>query len=216
VNFIHKQNEPDEFTEWKKTIGSPGNSGEWDDLKNPEKENLHRSLMDEQGSVCCYCERSISSSPSHIEHIKPQSVYPDDRFNYSNLLSSCNGDGEKHCGHKKGNWFDPSLFVSPLDPDCVSYFKFTSAGEIKPTDDPHSRPAAQETIDHLNLNDPSLVDKRKKVIDGLGITDSSFSNSELITIRNHYGHRDSSGRFSQFRACIDYILGVHISSPSHP
>ena len=34
-------------------------------------------------------------------------------------------------GGRKGNWYDPDLFVSPLHPDCESRFRFYDDGRFK-------------------------------------------------------------------------------------
>jgi len=36
----------------------------------------------------------------------------------------------ENCGNFKGDWYDENLMVSPLDPNCASYFQYTGAGEI--------------------------------------------------------------------------------------
>ena len=214
MNFIHKQNEPVEFSEWKKTIDTPGNSGQWDDFRQPEKGIVLQSLLGEQGFVCCYCEQKVSPTDSHIEHLKPQQFFPEERFDYLNILASCNGNGNNHCGQRKGNWYDPSLFTSPLDADCMTHFKFTSAGAIKPTNDPAKHPVASETIARLNLNTPSLIDKRKRVLKELII--EGISTEELKTIKEKYSFRNFSGQFDPFRAFVDYILGIYTTTPTLP
>jgi len=209
VNFIHKHNEPNDFTEWKKSNGIPGNDREWDNLRNPEKDIVHHSLLNEQGAVCCYCEQKVSDTESHIEHIKPQSSYLSDRFDYNNLLASCEGSGHSnHCGHAKSSWYEASLFVSPLQQNCHTFFKFTSAGEIKQTDDPEKKPAAVETINHLKLNHSSLTANRKATWEGL--FDESLSDEDLKSLREKYVLPDTSGQFSPFRAFVDYILSLYI------
>jgi uncharacterized protein (TIGR02646 family) len=212
VNFIFKQKEPAEFLKWKKTIGTPGNSGEWYDFKQPDKEAVHQSLLREQGFVCCYCEQGVSKDKSHIEHIKPQSSYPQHRFDYQNMLASCEGNDGRHCGHKKDNWYDPLKFVTPLVSDCTTFFIFTSAGEIKPTDNPERESAANETINRLNLNHSSLIANRKAVLNA--IFDIDLTTEELMLLKKHYGTRKSSGQFSPFRSFVDYILGSYITKPT--
>jgi hypothetical protein len=52
------------------------------------------------------------------------------------------------CPHKKSDWYDRDLIVSPLDPGCAEYFRYTAAGEMFPTTD-HKRSAAARTIIEL-------------------------------------------------------------------
>jgi uncharacterized protein (TIGR02646 family) len=44
---------------------------------------------------------------------------------------------QEFCGQKKGDWYDPTLMVSPLDPHCTAYFRYTAVGEILPTTNAH-------------------------------------------------------------------------------
>ena len=36
------------------------------DLRDPEKKEVKKSLMKEQGHICCYCERRLTDEDSHI------------------------------------------------------------------------------------------------------------------------------------------------------
>ncbi|NEP57986.1 MAG: TIGR02646 family protein [Symploca sp. SIO2G7] len=71
------------------------------------------------------------SDSCHIEHLKPQEKFPQLALDYNNLLASCQAERSKNpppplrCGYKKDNWYDEKLFVSPLQPDCESFFRYT-------------------------------------------------------------------------------------------
>ena len=73
----------------------------------------------EQGYICCYCGVAIDKGSCHIEHFKPQGIDETVRFDYFNLIVSCQGEDDKprvpvHCGHQKDNWYDKKLLVSPF------------------------------------------------------------------------------------------------------
>lgn len=110
---------------------------------------------------------------SHIEHEKPKSSFPQQTFEYGNLLlSSLTSEDLKHFpgpqqfgGHFKGSKFDAGSFVSPHQVNCRDYFIYSSGnGEISPN---LALPAdeqqkARSTIDLLNLNAPFLKAERKQ------------------------------------------------------
>ncbi|MDP2982211.1 MAG: retron system putative HNH endonuclease [Candidatus Latescibacter sp.] len=215
MKFIKKKSEPQDFKEWKKTIGEPGNKGEWVDLKNPEKDSLQSNLLNEQGYICCYCGNRIELQDSHIEHLKPQSKYHELRFEYRNLLASCNG-GKRircsvHCGRKKDKWFDEDLFITPLNPSCSEFFRFSSEGEIKPSDNPDKQKPALETISKLGLNHTILIALRRNALNGIFDDFDSLSNEDLEKLIENYRNTDSKGKYEPFCAVIEYVLTQYIS-----
>lgn len=156
MKYIEKNNEPESLLKFRRKNKSYSNLHESPDIKR----ELKKSLLSEQGYICCYCECQISEDKSHIEHIKPQSKYKESDLSYENMLVSC--DNKDRCGNKKGNWYDESNFISPLENDCANNFKFLKNGEMLPADKSNS--AAKETIERLGLNTYNIVQTRKKII----------------------------------------------------
>lgn len=138
------------------------------------KEEIRHFLRQEQYYLCAYCEISLNELDQHIEHLKPKSTYPQDTFDYNNLVLSCfssstvnqYSQADRSCGYYKGNQYEPSRFVSPLDPDCQRFFYYNLVGEVEPNSslNPKERIQAQYTIDLLNLNNPRLVRQRLDLI----------------------------------------------------
>jgi hypothetical protein len=71
MKYIEKGKEPIEFTNWKKKKNSKWTPS-FGDLSGKEKLAVLNALKREQGFICCYCERSLESIDSHIEHFVPQ------------------------------------------------------------------------------------------------------------------------------------------------
>ncbi|WP_069472829.1 retron system putative HNH endonuclease, partial [Candidatus Marithrix sp. Canyon 246] len=112
---------------------------------------------------------------SHIEHIEPQEKNPQRRFDYNNLIASCNGgeaccsDNQKNsydqldinsCGHRKSNEFDSKLFLNPIaQTDINDYFDYNhhTAAIMPSTVMPKK---AQYMIDLLNLDNQYLCNSR--------------------------------------------------------
>ncbi|MCM1512956.1 MAG: TIGR02646 family protein [Oxalobacter formigenes] len=169
----------------------------YDDLRSDQKNTIKKALMVEQGYICCYCERELEQEDSHIEHFIPQSHSRCDPLDYSNMLCSCVKERKKgdtlHCGVKKGNWYDETLLISPLDSDCEKKFLYTDDGRIKPrvkNDD-----AAKTTIEKLGLNCQKLIEERKEVLDVM--IDDDLTDEELVSFIDKYLAK-KNGKFNQF------------------
>ena len=134
-----------------------------------EKDDVRKSLVNEQRGICCYCMQRIYPNLENmkIEHNQSQSPnkFPQKQLDYGNLLGACLGGTGKpkrdqHCDTRKG---DDNISFNPADPadDVELLFKFPGSGRIEAND-----PKLQSEIDNiLNLNHSRLVKNRKAVID---------------------------------------------------
>lgn len=118
MKFIKKkEREPQRFTDWK-ALSNEEWQPAYHELSGRVKKDVVDSLLDEQGSLCCYCGQQISASTSHVEHFRPQSRFPEKELEYVNLHVSCQKVRKKqmpeYCGIAKGDWFDEELTISPL------------------------------------------------------------------------------------------------------
>jgi len=207
MKYIVKGPEPQKFTNWKALANEnwqPGYNG----LSGQEKEAVKTALMEEQGYICCYCERELTDSDSHIEHIRPQSDPTVDPLDYSNIACSCQNQTKKgeprHCGKLKDDWYDKNRFISPLDKNCESFFEYTFDGYIQPANNDQ---AASVTIDKLGLNIDKLNELRKKAIEPFIYDD--LSDEELADFVNGY-LKKQNGKFNPFYTTIKYLFGSHI------
>ena len=141
-------------------------------LPAAEKEALLSALVAEQGSLCAYTMRRISPDRSHVEHVKPQSRCRADQqgtdLTYTNIIACFPREGMKsecrYGAQAKDDWWsdDPNEFVSPLDQHCEDRFLYSMDGQVTPK---RAHSGAENTIDVLKLNHPSLVEDRKRVIE---------------------------------------------------
>ena len=160
MRLINKQAAPVALENW--TAANP--AATFATLDNSLKKNVKESLLSEQHFVCCYCENEINPNNSHIEHLRPQSKYPNEQLDYENLMASCEANNRKaHCGHKKSKNLLP---ISPLGPnDPAPNFIYSADGHIY--SHPKANRLADKTISILGLNARRLVNMRKAAISGL-------------------------------------------------
>lgn len=226
MKHIQKRSEPEEFTKWK----AKSRTWEKFQKKTKIRRLVKNSLLEEQFHLCCYCEQSLegeydeieplsdseiyedaqpdddSTKPekSHIEHLQPRSDSAVDPLSYENLLCSCLKDWPPnvplHCGALKGNWFDPSLLISPLDPACESRFAYSELGDIIPADKDDL--AAATTIEKLGLNIPKLRAMRAAEI--ARFTDESLSLEDLQILIDDY-LQEKNGRLNRFWTTIKHL-----------
>lgn len=200
---INKGLEPSDFSEWK-ALDKMSSNPNWNRVPAEQRESVHRSLMYEQGFICCYCEASITTDDSHIEHFRPKDKkkYPQLQLDYDNLHCSCQRDqasGEpRHCGHKKGSWFNDELLVSPMAEDCEEKFNFLGDGQILPH---QGDAAAKETIKRLSLNISKLQALRAAAVEA--VIESNLPNAEIQSLVTT---RDTEGRFVGYCTTIKQVL----------
>ena len=83
----------------------------------PDKDVLRKSLLKEQGYICCYCMSRIKSDEMKIEHWQPQTKYTSRQLDYRNLLGACMGNQgarpqNQHCDTRKG---DSEITINPIE-----------------------------------------------------------------------------------------------------
>ena len=210
MKHIQKDPEPGSLTSYNQRLGN--RTPNWKSFNKSVKTDVYHALLKEQGYICCYCGISIARKNCHIEHYRPKSKYKHLTFNYTNLIASCQGEDEQrptkpvHCGHKKGGWFDEDLMISPLDPKCPDYFKYTGSGEILATDNPDKQDAAETTIHRLALNINKLTKMRRKAIDAALQVVQGLDDTEIKILAQAYQELDSEGRYTPFWAAIAYTF----------
>lgn len=204
MKYIEKKEEPEDFRDWKNKENENWKP-DYSSLDKDIRISLKNSLIAEQGYLCCYCERRLDETDSHIEHLVPQSLGLVDPLDYGNLLCSCQDQisrGEpRHCGNLKENWYDESQLISPLDKSCEGRFAYTGNGKIKLANENDS--AAQETIEKLGLDIDKLKDLRKKVISRF--FDPGMSKDDRKKFAEGY-LKMKDGRYNPFYTTIWYLF----------
>ncbi|WP_423808293.1 TIGR02646 family protein (plasmid) [Photobacterium damselae] len=196
MRYIFKGPEPKIFTDWK-NLANEDWQPSYKLLSNPEKKAVFRSLIQEQGGICCYCERKLEPNDYHIEHLNPQAEHNDDDLDYENLLCSCLRKTAKgaplHCGKTKEDY---ELKVTPLDPNCQQQFNFSSDGSITALTQ-----EAKEAIEILKLDLEKLCDMRAKMFEPF--LDPELEQEEFLAFIRGYVKKDSNGFYNPFVSAVE-------------
>lgn len=213
MKYIIKNSEPKELQEWKDKKNESWQPN-WNNFQKPEKDIVLKSLIEEQGFICCYCNRELKPENEEvvIEHNKPRSnCSEEEKIDYLNMLASCDGilkkgdrkyiPKEDHCCDRyRGN----KEVISPLDPLCESYFKYNWSGEIIGESE-----KASQTIKYLNLNIDDLKKDRRDTIEGFLFVDENeiVTEEEAKKIKEELlNAKSSSGKFKPFCMAVVGII----------
>ena len=192
------------------------------------------ALLAEQGHLCAYTLKRIDLSSAHIEHLKPQHTcrVEDAQRELENVVLSredvawhnmvaCfpapNPDAApKYGAVKKDDWW-PAVgvtgFISPLNADCETRFRFGLNGEITPTI--AGDVAASETIKAIGLDDGRLMELRRRAILEMGLHPRSTvplkSPTKVRQLIAAWQHRDSSNKYTEFCAPLRAAALRHLA-----
>ena len=134
-----------------------------------DKENLRKSLVDEQHGLCCYCMGRIhpNRKSMKIEHWQSQAHHPNKQLDYKNLLGAClGGTGQphcrQHCDTRKGN---RELKWNPANTShrIEARVQYGPDGSIKADDADFNK----QINDVLNLNLSMLKNNRIGSLNGI-------------------------------------------------
>ena len=159
---IKKRQEPQSLTSYRKTPGATYGG-------YSKKDDLRKSLAEEQRKICCYCMSRIEHKRSKmkIEHHKSISHFSALQLKYKNLLGAClGGEGQRkkaqHCDTYKGNKplsFNPAYLSHNIEKKVY----YSGDGKIGST----NQAIDNELNKVLNLNCYNLTQRRKGVIKAL-------------------------------------------------
>ncbi|MFZ2727472.1 MAG: retron system putative HNH endonuclease [Methylococcaceae bacterium] len=242
MKYIIKSKSPFEFEQWKeqyqlteedlenspeivnwKNLSGKEKTAVWEKLSGDDKKSVKKSLLQEQGYICCYCQKEIEVNKfTIIEHLESRKTSPIKMFNYDNMLACCDGGDEDranesvknipkaqrtpvYCGAKKDN---SSLPISPLDTQCENHFKYIKV--VSPDNNNKSLVIIQsdtnegkDAIRILNLDNKSLREMRGEFIDGFIQGISKEEIEELLPIIKN---KKEDGHFFPFCIAIETIL----------
>jgi uncharacterized protein (TIGR02646 family) len=140
------------------------------------------------GSKCAYCESSVTAvSYQHVEHFRPQSIYPKLAYDWNNLLLAC---PRCNSGHKKAQFplmdgsqpvenitnacllddNDDNALIDPCRDEPEEYFDFQDEWLVCRGNNSRAR----HTRDICGLNRDDLRRERKKSLYPVEIAAKTF------------------------------------------
>jgi uncharacterized protein (TIGR02646 family) len=220
MKYIWKTRCPHTYSQWCSVVAGTSKS-DWREVPSATKGQLLAALIAEQGKLCAYTMRRINKESSHVEHIKPQSICRADLhgsdLDYTNLVACFPREGMTgaYCygAQSKGSWWDDdgAEFVSPLQSSCERFFRFDLDGEIAAV---KNRGSANTTIKVLRLNQQSLVEDRKRVIEEFlygPSGDDPMSPAKAQRTQVIICDRDGHGRFVEFCVALRDAVEAHLT-----
>ena len=123
-------------------------------------EDIKRTLIEETGGKCVYCESKIGhNTPGDVEHKTPSSANVDLHFDWNNLTIACT-----ECNRRKRAYFDMlKPFLDPYSADVES--RIMHLGPVvgwQPGDEP-----AEISVRMLELHDNSRAELIKRKIEAI-------------------------------------------------
>lgn len=140
----------------------------WEEAKDESLVWRKHILEHEQYGLSGYTEAPLHLEKSHIDHFKKQSLYPQFVFEWNNYVVDGKDDtyGAKYKDNAIRNRADNEKLINPVIEDAQRFFKYELSGKMVPADglSEEEKEKAGFTIAAFNLNEGSLVDRRKKII----------------------------------------------------
>jgi len=183
--FQVSKNEPNYFTLAKKRVKLPKVKAAWEDKNIASiREKLREDiLMNEQNSLCIYCEKKVSSDTkkSNIDHFKTRNLFPEESLIYDNLLVSCNT--YNRCSSFKDKQVKSKVkyddIVNPVIDNPENYFDYLLTGEIIAKNE-----KGDLTIALFALDSKVLVESRQQIVLSL----KYFTTLSLEEIYDSFGY----------------------------
>ena len=140
----------------------------WEDAR--EVSNMWREyiLEYEQHRLSGYTEEPVNMDRSHIDHFRKQSLFNTLVFDWNNYVVDSKNEtyGAKFKDKFINTREDNEKLINPVTEDASRFFTYQLNGEIDVADglSDEEKTRAVYTKDAFNLNESSLVERRKVII----------------------------------------------------
>ncbi len=206
--YIQKKQEPASLTRYRKQ-----KFAHFDGY--PDKDDVRKQLLEEQGHLCAYCMRRIDKEHMKIEHWYPEDRLTDkERLDYGNMLGACEGHimgskgSDDTCDTHKRNEL---IVVNPKDKSTINKIQYrTATGEI------YSEDADIQKDLHITLNLNSEKHQLKKnrketleaVIREMGkLQQKGIWNRKIVeNMLSFYQGTDSEGMKKEYAGIVVWYL----------
>lgn len=140
----------------------------WEDAKNVSRTWREYILEYEQHRLSGYTEEPVRLDHSHIDHFHKQSLFNTLVFDWNNFIVDGKNDSygakckDKIIKTKEEN----EKLINPVTENASIFFKYQLNGRIAVADglSEEERVRAEFTLESFNLNESSLVERRRVII----------------------------------------------------
>lgn len=140
----------------------------WEDAKEASPIWREHILYQEQHGLSGYTEAPIRYENSHIDHFKKQTLYPNLIFEWNNYVVDSKDDtyGARYKDNVVCNQTDNERLINPVVENAQQFFKYELSGKMVPMDGlgDVEKERVNYTIDSFNLNEGSLMERRKSIL----------------------------------------------------
>lgn len=140
----------------------------WEDAKDISRTWREYILMYEQHQLSGYTEELLRLDDSHIDHFRKQSLFNTLTFDWGNFIVDQKNDtyGAKYKDNIVKTKADNEKLINPATEDAAKFFKYEINGKIDIADglSEHDKMRALFTLKAFNLNESSLVERRKVIL----------------------------------------------------
>lgn len=151
----------------------------WENI-SPIRKELREHILQEQGNCCAYTEVRLNGEEyCHIDHYRTRNLFPEKMSEYENLLVSCNSEeyAAKYKDRQIKSKSDYDELINPVEESPSDHIEFAFTGDVLPL---KQSKKGERTISVFNLNEKSLLDRRKTAVLNVVNMSAFLSKEELV------------------------------------
>ena len=158
---------------------------QWEETTGVSRVWREYMLEHEQRRLSGYTELFLPVlDRTHIDHFKKRELFEDLVFNWNNLLVDSKDDsfGARYKDSHIHGTQDNERLINPIEEDAVRFFQYDPTGKIVPANGltHEEQQRAQYTIDMFNLNEGSLKERRKAILNSDPCAYKGLSDEEVL------------------------------------
>jgi len=143
----------------------------WEDAKSVSHLWREYILEFEQHRLSGYTEEPVRLDSSHIDHFRKQSLFNALVFNWNNYIVDSNNEtyGAKYKDRVVRTGEENDKLINPVTEDASRFFRYELSGRIAVAEglNDEDRTRAEYTMEAFNLNESSLVERRRVIINNI-------------------------------------------------